>query len=177
MGEITSQDHLSDDSVGKLYADISKYIRAGRNNVVHYVNHQMLFTYWMIGKRIIEEEQQGSTRATYGAELLKNLATKLVSEFGKGFSFPHLKNIRQFYIAYKNRIGYEPGSQSLKSDFQAKLSWTHYRTLMRVTDQAEQAFYEQEATRENWSTTELQRQISTKLFDRLTHAKTAEYRK
>lgn len=177
MNQLTTKNKLSDDEVSKLYSDISEYIRIGRSNVVRYVNHQMLVTYWMIGKRIFEQEQQGAARADYGTETLKNLAGKLVSEFGKGFSFSNLKYIRQFYVTYRDRIGHSPSGQSFENNFHPNLSWTHYRTLMKVKDDEERSFYEQEAVKENWSILELQRQISTKLFDRLIHAKTDQDKK
>ncbi len=163
-----------DGHLDRLFSDISEYIRVAQTNIVHYVNNQIILSYWLIGKRIIEEEQQGAHRADYGSELLKKIAMKLVDEFGKGFSFSNLKNIRQFYLTYQSRIGYSASSLSMESQFHPKLTWTHYRNLMRIQDETERDFYEQQAGTENWSVRELQRQMDTKLYDRLTHVKTSE---
>jgi predicted nuclease of restriction endonuclease-like (RecB) superfamily len=118
----------------------------------------MTQTYFQIGKRIVEEEQGGVSRAEYGSALLKNLSNELIKEFGKGYSEQNLKNMRQFYLIYQKR-------QTVSSEF--KLSWSHYIFLTRIENIDERNFYEIESIENNWSLRELKRQFDTGLFERL----------
>ncbi len=93
-----------------LITDIASLIEQGRKVAVQYVNTALVATYWLMGRRIVEYEQHGKERAEYGEALLKKLSLDLTNRFGKGFSFPQLKNIRQFYLAYKEK-GYTVSSQ------------------------------------------------------------------
>ncbi len=92
----------------------------------------MVTAYWNIGKLIYEASGENEC-AEYGTQLLQFLSDKLTPEFGKGFSVPNLRNMRQFFLAFKNR-------NALRSE----LSWTHYRSLMRVEDEAARQFYLEE---------------------------------
>ncbi len=118
----------------------------------------MTKTYFLIGKRIVEEEQNGNERAEYGKSLIKNLSLELTKEFGKGFSETNLKQMKTFYMAYRN-------SQTMSDLF--NLSWSHYLILMRMDNIAERNFYEIEAVQNNWSLRELRRQIDSALYERL----------
>ena len=91
-----------DNSISKtsFYSDIRRILQSARNRAYTAVNTAMVDAYWHIGKRIVEEEQQGENRAKYGQELIKNLSIELNSEFGKGFSVANLKNFRQFYLTF-----------------------------------------------------------------------------
>lgn len=127
------------------------------------VNTAMVNTYWEIGKHIIEFEQGGKTKATYGKALLENLSNDLRLLHGKGFSRPNLNNMRMFYLRY-------PICQKLSD----KLSWSHYVELLKVEDDLERSFYEQQTIKENWSIPELQRQKKASLFLRLAASKDKE---
>jgi predicted nuclease of restriction endonuclease-like (RecB) superfamily len=118
----------------------------------------MTQTYWNIGKRIIEEEQEGKERAEYGKALLKKLSVKLTKEFGRGYSEDNLKNMRRFYLAFQK-------SETLSHKF--KLSWSHYIFLTRISDIEERNFYEIEAVQNNLSVRELKRQFDSGLYQRL----------
>ena len=142
----------------EFYKQIKELLLNARNKVVQNINTTMVKTYYEIGKKIILQEQSGKNRAKYGKELLKNLSIKLTKEFGKGFSVANLKNMRQFYLIYKNR-------QTLSGEF--KLSWSHYVFLMRIENKDERNFYEIEAINNNWSLRELKRQFDTALYERL----------
>jgi predicted nuclease of restriction endonuclease-like (RecB) superfamily len=135
----------------------------------------MVTAYWLIGREIVEEEQKGQERAKYGSYLLSELSFRLTNKYGKGFSIGNLKHIRQFYIAYQ---GYCPIGYALRSQFNKELnpnlSWLHYRTLMRITRDNARSFYEIEALKNNWSGRELERQISSLLFERLALSKDKE---
>lgn len=128
-----------------------------RQSVVKQVNATMIKTYYEIGRRIVEQEQQGKEVANYGDYILVRLSESLSGSFGKGFSKRNLELMRQFYLTY--RIAKSPISQSL--------SWTHYIRLMRISDPDERRFYEIEAANNNWSVRELNRQFDSALYQRL----------
>lgn len=128
-----------------------------RQSVVKQVNATMIKTYYEIGRRIVEQEQQGKEVANYGDYILVRLSESLSGSFGKGFSKRNLELMRQFYLTY--RIAKSPISQSL--------SWTHYIRLMRIPDPDERRFYEIEAANNNWSVRELNRQFDSALYQRL----------
>lgn len=137
-------------------SDIKALINEARLHVVRSVNTAMVVTYWEIGRRIVEEEQNGSNRAEYGKYLIENLAKELTADFGKGFSVPNLRNFRQFYLVF-------PIRHALRSE----LSWTHYRQLMRVENEEARNFYLKEAVECAWSSRQLERQINSFYFQRL----------
>ena len=125
----------------------------------------MTKTYFLIGKRIVEEEQNGNKRAEYGKNLIKMLSEKLTKEFGKGFSQRTLEQMRTFYVRYSI-------PQTLSAEF--KLSWSHYLILMRIEDIGTRNFYEIEAIQNNWSLRELKRQVNSSLYERLVLSKDKE---
>ena len=141
-----------------IYNDIKNLIIQAKSKVYTTINSTMTQTYWNIGRRIVEEEQEGEERAKYGKALLKNLSKELTKEFGKGYSEDNLKNMRRFYIAYQK-------SETLSHKF--KLSWSHYIFLTRISDVNERNFYEVEAVKGNLSVRELRRQFDSGLYQRL----------
>jgi len=136
---------------------IKRLIKEAQTGVVRSVNSIMVQTYFELGKRIVEHEQEGKDYANYGEYLLESLSNELSNEFGKGYSKRNLELIRKFYITYK--IAKSPISQSI--------SWTHYLHLMRIENEDERRFYEIETEKNNWSVRELDRQINTSLYQRL----------
>jgi hypothetical protein len=90
----------------------------------------MTAAYWQIGQRIVEQEQQGSTRASYGEELVAKLAKDLTARFGRGFSRTNVFQMRQFFLAYREKIQTPPGSSAIHPAF--PLSWSHYVRLLTV---------------------------------------------
>jgi len=146
-----------------LFHRVSLIIEEAKNKIVHSVNQTMVQTYWQIGKEIIEEEQKGEVRAEYGRYIIDNLSKELIKKYGKGFNSRNLRAMRQFYKFYQNWI-------SVRS----KLSWTHYRILIRIDEPAKRSFYEVETITNNWSTRELDRQINSLLFERLALSKDKE---
>jgi predicted nuclease of restriction endonuclease-like (RecB) superfamily len=119
----------------------------------------MVEAYWQIGKRIVEEEQQGEHRAAYGEEVLKILSIELTKEFGKGFSYANLRNFRQFYLVFPD----EQICYALRS----KLTWTHYRLIMRVENPNAREYYLNECAEQMWSSRVLERNILTFYYERL----------
>ncbi|MGL4934384.1 MAG: PDDEXK nuclease domain-containing protein, partial [Cetobacterium sp.] len=148
-----------------LYHDIKALLENARKKVLSTVNSTMTLTYFLIGKKIVEEEQNGELRAEYGKELIKNLATKLTKEFGKGFTVRNLELIRKFYMTYSEDEKTKSVISFSENPF--KLSWTHYIRLVRIQNVEERSFYEIEAEKENWTVREMDRQISSCLYERL----------
>lgn len=176
-----------------LFRQIASIIDQARKKVILTVNLAMVYTYYEIGRLIVQHEQQGKRRADYGQKLLQNLSERLTERFGKGFSYPNLKRFRQFYQEYsgKKSIGSKVLSQSeasisstvlSQSDKQSiasaeiapsgfTLSWSHYLLLMKIDDLNARSFYEIEAEREQWSLRELRRQVDSSLYERVALSK------
>ncbi|MCQ2309961.1 MAG: PDDEXK nuclease domain-containing protein [Bacteroidales bacterium] len=146
----------------ELYNKIARLLEEARRKVTSAVNIAMVYTYFEIGRIIVEDEQNGNSRAEYGKEVLKNLSEKLTREFGKGFSVENLDRMRFFYKTYAN-------SSTVLTNF--TLSWSHYLFLMRIDNKDERDFYEKEAENSNWSLRELKRQFDSSLYERLALSK------
>ena len=141
-----------------IYKKAADLINHARISVLQSVNQTMVYTYYGIGKMIVEEEQGGSARAEYGRQIIKELSARLSADFGKGFSQRNLEQMRQFYQIYSK-------AQTVSAEF--KLSWSHYLMLMRIDNEQERRFYEIESLENGWSLRELQRQFNTSLYERL----------
>ncbi len=140
---------------------IKQLLRDAQNGVFRSVNTIMVQTYFELGKRIVVQEQSGEEQSNYGDYLLETLSKNLTKEFGRGYSKRNLELIRKFYLIYK--IAKSPISQSI--------SWTHYLHLMRIAKEEERRFYEIETESNNWSVRELERQINSSLYERLSLSK------
>ena len=140
----------------KLLASLQAVILAARQQALRTVDVIQVKTSWSVGHHIVEFEQAGTTRADYGKRLIAQLAERLTAEFGKGFDSSNLRYMRLFYQAF-------PNCDALRHE----LSWTHYRSLLRVEDAAARQWYMNEAVSQNWSTRALDRQIGTLYYDRL----------
>ncbi|MDO8366251.1 MAG: DUF1016 N-terminal domain-containing protein [Saprospiraceae bacterium] len=136
--------------------DIRDIIAQARERVARSINHELTLAYWHIGRRIVEEEQQGKLRADYGKQLVKDLSAQLQKEFGSGFSANNIWYMRQFYTAF-------PILHSLRGE----LTWTHYKLLVKVNDLFKREFYIAEATKNAWSVRQMERQINSLLYERL----------
>ena len=136
--------------------DIKTIVKVARGNVYRAINTTMVAAYWNIGQRIVEEEQDGKHRAEYGKYILRELADALNQEFGKGFDERELRRMRQFYLTFPIRDSLRP-----------ELTWTHYRTLIRVENNQAREYYLNEAANNQWSVRVLDRNISTLYYDRL----------
>ena len=147
-------------ALAKTYInEIKKILREARNKAYTAVNTAMVDAYWLIGKRIVEEEQQGKDRAEYGKEIIKTLSKELKNEFGTGFSERSLREFRQFYMNFKEL---EFGAHCAPN-----LTWSHIRLIMRLADKNAQKYYLTEAAANNWSVRTLDRNISTLYYQRL----------
>jgi predicted nuclease of restriction endonuclease-like (RecB) superfamily len=140
----------------QLLSDIRQIIEQARQRIYQTVNSEMVQAYWHIGRLIVEDEQQGQQRAAYGKQQLQQLSEHLTREFGKGFDASNLRNMRSFYLCFPNRDA-----------LRHKLSWTHYRLLIRVENSKAREWYLQEAMDQNWSARALERQIGVLYYERL----------
>jgi predicted nuclease of restriction endonuclease-like (RecB) superfamily len=161
-----------------LLLDVSRLLEHAQQWAGRAVNAVMTATYWQIGRRIVEQEQKGSDRASYGEELVASLAKDLTARFGRGFSRTNVFQMRQFFLAYREKIqtlsefseaesivqtpsGLSPGNPVFP------LSWSHYVRLLTVTEAQARSYYENESLRGGWSVRELDRQIASRAYDRL----------
>ena len=160
----------------KIFNEIIELLKNAREEVKKTIDNTMTYTYYEIGRRVVEEEQRGKERAEYGKEIIKKLSTLLTNKFGRGFSKSNIEQMRKFYLIYSKAqtvsgelINDEKndGTLTINSEKGLNLSWSHYLFLMRLEDLEERNFYEIEAFKNNWSIRELKRQFDTALYQRL----------
>lgn len=179
-----------------LFERIRNILESARANVARTVNTTQVVANWLIGREIVEEEQRGKRRADYGQQLVVQLSESLTAAYGRGWSVQSLFYMKQFYLSYPHLLAeggifHATGGELVESailhavrgestavpvpsaaawqpgQLNQNLSWTHYRTLLKVSRTEARAFYEIEATRNGWSAREMERQINSLLFDRL----------
>ena len=166
-----------------LLSDIRKIVSQARSQAYSAVNTAMVQAYWLIGRRIVEEEQKGQERAQYGQQIVKTLSKKLTAEFGKGFSVTNIQYFRQFYLAFPDtgiRHSVCADSDATKhqtlsvefdqqNDFKHffRLSWSHIVLILKITNPCARAYYIKETAVNNWSVRTLDRNISTLYYERL----------
>lgn len=143
-----------------IYEDVQNIIEQTQNSAYQAINIAIIQRNWLLGKRISDEELRSEGRAEYGKEIIKQISNFLTQKYGKGFDFSSLYKCVRFYKAFPNILD----SVSTKSPI---LSWTHYRTLLRVTDNDARNWYLNEAINENWSVRTLDRNISSQYYYRL----------
>ena len=142
-----------------FYSHIKEILSSARAKVYSAANFAMVEAYWEIGKSIVEK-QGGNTTAEYGSRLLKELSKQMTADFGKGFTVTNLSYMRQFYLTFQNH-----------HTLCDKLSWSHYRLLMRIEEDEARRFYIEESIKSNWSVRQLERQINTFSYQRLLASK------
>lgn len=139
----------------ETYNTIRRSIVQAQHTMAAAVNTAMVNAYWEIGEQIYKACGENE-RAEYGKNLLQFLSQQLTAEFGKGFSVQGLRNMRQFYCTFP-----------IRSTLWSELSWSHYKVLMRISDEKERAFYTEECAKSAWSVRQLERQIHTMYYQRL----------
>lgn len=169
-----------------LYQRVCLILASAHTEVARSVNTTQVVANWLIGREIVEEEQKGEKRAEYGKQLIADLSKRLQAEFGSGYSAQNLFYLRQFYQSYPALVqpppilhaarGESPGLKKFHAlsgeswqpgQLHPSLSWTHYRTLLRVDKPEARAFYEIEAIQNHWAAREMERQINSLLYERL----------
>lgn len=142
----------------EFIGDVRRIIEEGRKQAYAAAGNIALATYWNVGRRIVEEEQNGNSRAEYGKRLIAELANNLKKDYGSGYGKRNLAYYRQFYLVF-NDI-------EILHEFVQNLSWTHIRRLLSVTDPKARQWYMIQASKDMWSTTTLDRNISSQYFER-----------
>ncbi len=156
---VVNNAELSAENTSETYSRIRNSVIAAQGRIYNAVNSAMVQAYWEIGEQIYIACGEND-RAEYGKGLLKYLSEQLTAEFGKGFTVANLRNMRQFYLAYQKRY-------TLCSE----LSWSHYRVLMRISDDNRRTWYTEECAKSGWSVRQLERQINTMFYERLLSSK------
>jgi predicted nuclease of restriction endonuclease-like (RecB) superfamily len=196
MSKLDSHNETPQKGYQGLIETISTTYTNGKVVAMRAVNNQLLDTYWQIGQHIVEFEQGGKVKATYGKALLENLSKDLSLLHGRGFSLSNVKRFRQFYLTYpifqtssgilkNNQVAIGAGLPHLLRGIEKEhveigavathqLSWTHYVELIKINDPLERSFYQQQTILENWSVEELIRQKKTSLYLRLASSKDKE---
>ena len=143
----------------QLYEDVRLILQQAREQAYSNVSTIMTYAYWNVGQRIVEQEQLGKKKAKYGSYLIRNLSKRLSDEFGTGFSVANLRNCGQFYLTFpKDSYGFSMAG---------KVTWSHLRDIMRISDEEERNFYLNEVANENWSVKTLERNIKSGYYKRM----------
>lgn len=137
--------------------EIKQIIAQARQKAYTAINSAMVEAYWQMGRRIVEQEQQGKDRADYGSQLLKSLSKELTAEFGKGFSLGSLYYYRQFYQTFP---------EIFATPWRI-LTWSHYKRLMQVSNANARTWYLKEVAEQMWSYRTLDRNIGSQYYERL----------
>jgi len=181
-------------SKNNYIADIREILRSARSKAYSAVNHAMVEAYWLVGKRLVEEEQQGKERAGYGKQVVKELSKALTAEFGAGFSERSVWQYRQFYLMFPefgmvsdgsktsadndtNSIMRTPFAQLQQPEMTEhlhSLNWSQIQRIMRVSSPEARAYYVKEASENSWTFKTLDRNISTLYYQRLLSSQVKE---
>lgn len=156
---VVNNAELSAENTSETYSRIRNSVITAQSRIYNAVNSAMVQAYWEIGEQIYIACGEND-RAEYGKGLLKYLSEKLTAEFGAGFAVRNLQMMRKFYLMYQN-------ANTLCS----QLSWSHYRILMRISDDNRRAWYTEECAKSGWSVRQLERQINTMFYERLLSSK------
>lgn len=171
-------------------ARVTAILESARSAAIRAVNASHVSSCWEVGREIVEEEQAGAERADYGAALIRQLSSQLTRTHGRGYSISNLKQMRQFYLACRDRvpawrppldpsgqIGQTPSgllAPDVVTLLPVELSWSHWCVLLRVSSAQARRFYEVECVRSRWSVRELDRQVSSLLWERLSASRDKE---
>lgn len=187
-------DKKYNDEDNLLVNDLRSIVSKARSKAFAAVNYSLLERNWRIGQRIVEQEQNGATRAEYGKHVIEVASAALTEEFGKGFSYTNIANYKRFYLTFNdlqilqtvseefNNPIQQTLSDKLSSHFQKEqtppaqfelrlLPWSHYERLIRVEDKKAREWYAKEAFEQGWSFRTLNRNINTLYYERLLMSK------
>lgn len=178
------------DEDNMLVNDLRSIVSKARSKAFAAVNYSLVERNWRIGQRIVEEEQNGASRAEYGKHVIEVASAALTKEFGKGFSETNIMNFKKFYLKFKELTIPQTLSEEFKKQKHQTLSdessllpqkgqtqpaqfelrllpWSHYERLIRVEDKKAREWYAKEAFNEGWSYRTLNRNINTLYYERL----------
>ena len=166
---------------GNFIVQLKQIVQTARQKAYRAVNFAQVEANWLIGQRIVEQEQQGKKRAEYGKQIIKLASEELTKEFGKGFSERSVWKFKQFYLLFSDfeilpTVSAESQNktpQTLSAEFPL-LTWSHYERLMRVENETARNWYLKEASEQMWSVRTLDRNISTLYYHRLLSSQKTE---
>lgn len=138
--------------------DVRAIIEQGRQQAYIAVANSQLVTFWNIGRRIVEEDQNGSDRAKYGSHLLLELSKKLQAEYGTSYSDRNLRSYRQFYLSFRD--------MKIWNELVPNLTWTHIRKVLPISSEEARIWYLRQASQCMWSTETLGRNIASQYYER-----------
>lgn len=178
------------DEDNMLVNDLRSIVSKARSKAFAAVNYSLVERNWRIGQRIVEQEQNGASRAEYGKHVIEIASAALTEEFGKGFSYTNIANYKRFYLTFNNLQILQTVSEEFKKQKHQTLSdassllpqkdqtqstqselrllpWSHYERLIRVEDKKAREWYAKEAFEQGWSFRTLNRNINTLYYERL----------
>lgn len=182
------------DEDNMLVNDLRSIVSKARSKAFAAVNYSLVERNWRIGQRIVEQEQNGASRAEYGKHVIEIASAALTEEFGKGFSETNIMNFKKFYLKFKELTIPQTVSEEFKKQKHQTLSdefslppqkgqtqsaqlelrllpWSHYERLIRVEDKKAREWYAKEAFEQGWSFRTLNRNINTLYYERLLMSK------
>ena len=139
--------------------DIKSILNAAKAQSYRAINSTMIQAYWLVGYRIVEQEQNGEKRAGYGEKVIEKLSKALNNEIGSGMSVAQLRNCRQFYLTFPN--------DEIRYTLCSELSWSHIRLIMRLDTEKERNYYIEQSKKGAWSVRQLERNIKTDMYHRV----------
>lgn len=181
--ELKKYDNINADDA-QFISDIKAIVYTAKQKAYQAADTYQVVSNWLVGRRIVEQEQHGQERAQYGKHIVELASETLTAEFGKGYSIVNIKSFRKFYLTFSNLlIGQTPSAQSenglpikgqtvsaeleLSKMLPSNLSWSHYERLMRIKNEDERDWYMREAAQENWGVRTLNRNIGSQYYHRL----------
>ena len=181
--ELKKYDNINADDA-QFISDIKAIVYTAKQKAYQAADIYQVVSNWLVGRRIVEQEQHGQERAQYGKHIVELASEALTAEFGKGYSVVNIKSFRKFYLTFNNLlIGQTPSAQSgndltikgqsvsaeleLAKMLPSNLSWSHYERLMRIKNEDERDWYMREAAQENWGVRTLNRNIGSQYYHRL----------
>ena len=181
--ELKEYDNIDVDDA-QFISDIKAIVYTAKQKAYQAADIYQVVSNWLVGRRIVEQEQHGQERAQYGKHIVELASEALTAEFGKGYSVVNIKSFRKFYLTFNNLlIGQTPSAQSengltikgqsvsaeleLAKMLPSNLSWSHYERLMRIKNEDERDWYMREAAGESWSVRTLNRNIGSQYYHRL----------
>lgn len=190
---LKKSDNINADNA-QFISDIKAIVHTAKQKVYQAADLFQVAANWLVGRRIVEQEQRGRERAEYGKRIIELASEALTAEYGKGYSLTQIKNFKKFYLLFrgldiqqavltesmrisqtlsdKSSVLILPKGQTLSDQFDIRynipnLSWSHYERLLRVKDDDERDWYMREAAGENWSVRTLDRNIGSQYYHRL----------
>jgi len=181
--ELKKYDNINADDA-QFISDIKAIVYTAKQTAYQAADTYQVVSNWLVGRRIVEQEQHGQERAQYGKHIVELASETLTAEFGKGYSIVNIKSFRKFYLTFSDLlIGQTPSAQSenglpikgqtvsaeleLSKMLPSNLSWSHYERLMRIKNEDERDWYMREAAQENWGVRTLNRNIGSQYYYRL----------